>query len=221
MTLADDGYVNPSATGSRGTPVGRNRDGPVNSSATSGAGRGTPIKREPDDNRPVNPSATVGAGRGYEPARIGSRAMAERTKFNKTEVKVTVVPEPVKSGPPPLPFTISGSGKNLKATPGTISDDEELYEVFEETVEVDPADGTWYFQAIVEISGSDIWPVTASVQWSTTSVSSTPTKRVVTLGTIEVVDEFPVAATKVQFTYGPLYVIYHGGISNQWNVVVI
>lgn len=77
--------------------MGLKDTGRVNNESDAGAGRGRTINRDPGDKGPVNRNATVGT-RGYEPVRLGSRAMAEPTRYSSTEVKVTLTPDPVRGG---------------------------------------------------------------------------------------------------------------------------
>lgn len=78
--------------------MGLKDTGKVNDEATAGVGRGQSISRSAGDTGPVNPNATPDAGRGYGPVRLGARAIAEETRYNKTVVKITPRVDPVVGG---------------------------------------------------------------------------------------------------------------------------
>jgi hypothetical protein len=85
--------------------MGLKDTGTVNDAATAGAGRGTgsrgtPITRDPWNTGPVNPNSFFGPGQGsnYVPAKIGAYATPEPPRRNKTELKITLTPDPVSGG---------------------------------------------------------------------------------------------------------------------------
>ena len=85
--------------------MGLKDTGTVNDAATAGAGRGTgsrgtPITRDPWDTGPRNPNSFFGPGQGsnYVPAKIGAYATPEPYRRNKTDLKITLTPDPVSGG---------------------------------------------------------------------------------------------------------------------------
>lgn len=78
--------------------MGLKDTGTVNPAATPGS-RGTPITRDPWNNGPANPNSFFGPGqgRGYSPSKVGVQAIPEPRRGNKTEVKITLTPDPVKA----------------------------------------------------------------------------------------------------------------------------
>lgn len=86
--------------------MGLRDTGTVNDAATAGAGRGTPITRDPWDTGPRNPNSFFGPGQGsnYVPAKIGAYATPEPPRRNKTDLKITLTPDPVSGGGSRCPF---------------------------------------------------------------------------------------------------------------------
>ena len=96
--------------------MGLKDTGTVNDAATAGAGRGTgsrgtPITRDPWDTGPRNPNSFFGPGQGsnYVPAKIGAYATPEPYLRNKTELKITLTPDPVSGGGVIPALTLVGS----------------------------------------------------------------------------------------------------------------
>lgn len=77
--------------------MGTENTGAMGGESDAGGGLGRTINRDPGDRGPLNPSATAGT-RGYEPVRLGSRAMAERTSYNKTKIEIRPRKEPAIAG---------------------------------------------------------------------------------------------------------------------------
>ena len=113
-----------------------------------------------------------------------------------------------------LPFTIS-VGASLIASPGVLAG-----VLKAETVELTPANGTWYLQAKVVINATTGAFTSTAMDWVSTPSTNTSTDRYVVIGSVDVVSGVPDPLTISQGNYGPLIAVAHGGVSDAWEVSI-
>lgn len=113
-----------------------------------------------------------------------------------------------------LPFQIS-VGTSLIAAPGVLAT------VLQgQTVELAPANGTWYLEAKVVINATTGAITAATMDWVSTPSTNTSTDRYGVIGTVDVVSGVPDPLSISQGNYGPLIAVAHGGVSNAWEVSI-
>lgn len=125
----------------------------------------------------------------------------------------------VKKRPPPLeqlPFQIYAAGNKITATAGTVQN----FEVPRKD-ETNPSDGIWYFETFVSI---DIY--TGAItdyggQWVKTESTDTATDFYKTMGQIEVKDKQGSNSSAINYDYGPVFAILHGGVGNVWSAEMV
>jgi hypothetical protein len=104
----------------------------------------------------------------------------------------------------------------LVGAPGTIGE-----ELIEETIEEDPADGTWYFYTRVTIDATTGATTEVIAQWFDAVQVNTPTVGHQLMNAFEVVDGNPTPAFVEGINFGPVYFLVKGGVDDKWEVVVI
>ena len=127
-----------------------------------------------------------------------------------------VIPGKIKGGTitgVTLPFSISVSDTSLIAAAGIIDVDEHA-----EEINTTMTNGTWYFRAKVVINDSTGEITSTDVLWSTTEAANTSTDFYQTLAEVDIVSGVPDASTIVQYNYGPLFLVIHGGVDDVWGV---
>lgn len=107
------------------------------------------------DTGTVNPNSFPGAGFGYSPVRLGGRAMADPIKRNKTEVKITLTPDPVTAESTPCAFgklvAIAGSNPmKIGIIGGSIMCGENTFNIEPQEISLDVA-GTWLYFIKVDV----------------------------------------------------------------------
>lgn len=112
-----------------------------------------------------------------------------------------------------LPFQIYVDGTTLKAAAGVFAT-----ATIGVISEATPADGTWTLEGVMVIDDTDGSFLSADVDWVATPNTDTTTDFYYTIGTIEVVSGVPDTSTIVQYNYGPIVGITHGGIDDVWAV---
>jgi hypothetical protein len=103
----------------------------------------------------------------------------------------------------------------LVAAPGTIAAFSKP-----ETVETAPADGTWYFYVSATVNATTGAITETNAEWSNSEIANTATVYYALLAEIVIADG-EIDGPIVQYTYGPMAAVVHGGVSNTWEVYLV
>lgn len=115
-----------------------------------------------------------------------------------------------------LPFQIYVRNAAIFAAPGVFA-----YGSFPTTTQVAPTDGTWNLYGKLVIDDATGAFESTDVYWTDTTEDDTATDYFHLLGSVDVVSGVIDAGSLVQYNYGPVIAIPHGGANDIWQISFI
>lgn len=112
------------------------------------------------------------------------------------------------------PFAVYTRGTTLVAAPGVINST-----TIAEKTQTSPADGDWFYEAVIQYNTTTGAVTSISTAWVTTETTSSDGEYAESIGVITVASGSP--AIPFNYTYGPLTAFFYGGLTNKWEVTLI
>lgn len=116
----------------------------------------------------------------------------------------------------PLPFQISGNGPSITAAAGSLAASS-----IAKTTEANPANGSWFYQAIIGINTATGDITSRATEWTQTPGTPTASTYYFTIGGVEVSGGKYQSGTAYNAAYGPIIALTVGSSAYQWAVIMI